>query len=281
MYRDSFSDYIFATNVAGSKKAASYIRALDLLGEMLSVAPLGFEDCLNIWAVSSIERLEALYAVTNQEKLKGDASIWHREQFPPSYLQKGYCTAALRKYLEFLAQHLYTESLLDTFSHHQGSSDELVPKLKRKFVYPSCLLEVDSKKEGRDVIRRAKTRANQNVFREMILKVYDDACCISGLNIKSINRASHIIPWSEDQATRLDPTNGLCLSATYDVAFDSNLLSLDEDYRIILSKDLKEHYTNDSVKEVFLNREGQQIRLPASYQPKQSYLEIHRKKGRY
>lgn len=44
----------------------------------------------------------------------------------------------------------------------------------------------------------------------------------------------------------MDPRNGLLLSATYDAAFDRNLISLDDYYRLILSKDLEDGYTSES-----------------------------------
>ena len=36
MLRQSFTDFIFATNTDGSGKAASYVRALDMLGAILT-----------------------------------------------------------------------------------------------------------------------------------------------------------------------------------------------------------------------------------------------------
>ena len=36
MLRQSFTDFIFATNTDGSGKAASYVRALDMLGPFLT-----------------------------------------------------------------------------------------------------------------------------------------------------------------------------------------------------------------------------------------------------
>lgn len=104
------------------------------------------------------------------------------------------------------------------------------------------------------------------------------ACCITGLNIPQVNRASHIVAWADDASRRLDPSNGLYLSATYDAAFDKNLISLDDDYRIILAKDIKDHYTSDSVNEYFIKKEGQQISLPSRYSPNQKYLAQHRSK---
>ena len=92
-------------------------------------------------------------------------------------------------------------------------------------------------------------------------------------------RASHIIPWAEDESKRLDPSNGLCLSATYDAAFDRNLISLDNDYRIIVSKEISDYYTRDCVKEHFLKKAGEVIALPERYSPNRGYLEKHRSCG--
>jgi len=36
MLRQSFTDFVFATNTDGSGKAASYVRALDMLGPILT-----------------------------------------------------------------------------------------------------------------------------------------------------------------------------------------------------------------------------------------------------
>jgi predicted restriction endonuclease len=78
----------------------------------------------------------------------------------------------------------------------------------------------------------------------------------------------------------MDPRNGLCLSATYDKAFDSSLITFDEDYRLVVSRDIREHYRNEHARELFEKREGQQIRMPnnADRWPLQKYLESHREK---
>ncbi|OQK18313.1 hypothetical protein AU255_10985 [Methyloprofundus sedimenti] len=132
-----------------------------------------------------------------------------------------------------------------------------------------------------DVIRSVKTRSNQYVFRKIILKIYNQSCCITGLNIQTVNRASHIIPWAEDKTIRLDPRNGLCLSATYDAAFDEHLISLDDDYRVIISKGIKDYYTNESVRAYFKNKEGVKICLPVKYLPNKINLAAHRDKGEF
>jgi putative restriction endonuclease len=279
--KTAFSNFINDTNVAGSGKAKSYIRALDLLSEMLQKKPLGFSDCKNLWVVVSIDRLHELYLFVINEGKKGDASAWNISDIPTSYLQNGYCSAALKSYQEFLVEHVYQQQLLGVFDQHTGDEDELVGKLKQDIRYPKFLLDNLDKKQGKEVVRSVRVRVNQNVFRLMLLKIYNESCCITGLNIPEVNRASHIIPWSDDDDLRLNPHNGLFLSATYDAAFDKKLISLDEDFRIIISKDISDHYKSDIVKEYFHKKAGDRITLPSSYLPKQEYLEVHRGMGRF
>jgi putative restriction endonuclease len=112
----------------------------------------------------------------------------------------------------------------------------------------------------------------------MILADYGAQCCLTGLNVPDVLRASHIVAWKDDKPNRLNPANGLCLSATYDAAFDRHLISFDEDYRMIFSPQLKEYYSNEAFKTQFLAFEGRRIALPKRYCPNQVFLEKHRQK---
>ena len=279
--KERFSGFIHATNLKGSKKAASYIQAIEWLNKMLQAVPFNFEDCKNIWTIDSVERLQDLYLFVLSESKKGDASDWNIKGIPPSYLQKGYCSAALKSYQEFLVEHVFEQDLFETFNQHTGEEDEVVEKLDRKIRYPKFLLEGLGEKEGKEVVRSVGMRVNQRVFRLMMLKIYNESCCITGLNIPEVNRASHIVSWKKDRSKRLDPRNGLLLSATYDAAFDKHLISLDEDYRIIISKEISDHYLSHIVKDYFHKKAGDNISLPALYLPKQEYLKKHRDAGRF
>ena len=125
---------------------------------------------------------------------------------------------------------------------------------------------------------RAKHRLGQDMFRHMLLDIYKSKCCVCGLEIPEVLRASHIVPWSEREDTRLDPANGLCLSATYDAAFDKHLITFDEDYRLVLSPTLKDVYSSEAFKTHFLNYEGKKISLPSIFIPSQVFLEEHRER---
>jgi hypothetical protein len=47
-----------------------------------------------------------------------------------------------------------------------------------------------------------------------------------------------IVGWSEDERSRLDRYNGLCLSPAYDAAFDVHLITFQDDGRILLANEL-------------------------------------------
>jgi len=278
--KNQYTLYIKQNNIAGSGKAASYIRALDLLGEMLLIESFGFSDT-DIWNVTSVQRIVELRELVVVQQRQGINSIWLSNDIAPSYLNNGYCSAALASYASFLAEVNQENYLFDVFRGHEGSGTDLFVLLDTEPQDIEVLLNGLKGRDGEDVIRRVKARLNQNVFRRMLMSIYNEACCITGLNLPQVNRASHIIPWAEDASKRLDPSNGLYLSATYDAAFDKHLISLDDDYRIILSSEIKDHYTSKSVNEYFIKKEGSQISLPSSYKPNKSYLACHRSQGAF
>ncbi len=118
-------------------------------------------------------------------------------------------------------------------------------------------------------------RMRQNFFRRAVLSSYLGRCCMSGLSDSRLLVASHIVPWSKDKHNRLNPRNGLCLSALHDKAFDRGLITLDDDYRIILSKDLEQR--NEAiVRDCFHPLAGKQITLPERFAPNKAFLAQHR-----
>lgn len=121
-----------------------------------------------------------------------------------------------------------------------------------------------------------KVRRHQRFFRKAVLGSYEQKCCISGLPVLELLRASHIIPWSEHTEHRTDPSNGLCLAATYDAAFDNGLIALSDDFTILVSSSLKRFENNHEIATHFLARENAPITLPAKNLPNPEFLEWHR-----
>ena len=118
-------------------------------------------------------------------------------------------------------------------------------------------------------------RVKQQFFRRAVLSSYRGRCCMSGLSDSRLLIASHIVPWSIDKANRLNPSNGLCLSAIHDRAFDKGLISLADDFTIIVSEDLKRR-DDMFVKEVLLPLNGQAIEAPERFAPPLEFVTWHR-----
>lgn len=114
------------------------------------------------------------------------------------------------------------------------------------------------------------------VFKKVIPQIYNYTCCISGMrilataNIQMID-ACHIVPFSESHDDTI--TNGISLCPNLHRAFDRGLISIDENYQVIVSKFFVE---NDSD---FLMRkfDNKKIMLPEEkkYHPSPERLGWH------
>lgn len=118
-------------------------------------------------------------------------------------------------------------------------------------------------------------RIKQHFFRRAILSSYRGRCCMSGLSDTRLLIASHIVPWSQDKLNRLNPSNGLCLSAIHDRAFDKGLMTLTDDLTIVISEDLM-RCDDGFVKAVLLPVHGRMIELPERFAPKPEFVRWHR-----
>jgi putative restriction endonuclease len=131
--------------------------------------------------------------------------------------------------------------------------------------------------KGETKVREVKTRINQNAFRQIVLANYSGKCAITGIDIPDLLIASHIIPWSKNEKERLNPENGICLSPLYDKAFDKGLISINTDYKVILSPEIKYRTTKSFYYDYFGKIDGKPIQLPQKYLPRKEFLEWHKK----
>lgn len=123
-----------------------------------------------------------------------------------------------------------------------------------------------------------KTRVGQSFFRNAVLSNFNGKCCISGLEIKQLLRASHILPWSQFPEHRLNPENGLLLSPLYDAAFDNGFLTIDDNYRVVLGKEITSFPQSEAKQRFFLPFQGIEINLPEKYLPNKEFLKHHQDK---
>jgi putative restriction endonuclease len=129
---------------------------------------------------------------------------------------------------------------------------------------------------SREVVIRA--RVNQGFFRAAVLASYASRCCITGLSIRELLTASHIVPWSVDLKNRTNPRNGLCLNAIHDRAFDCGLLTVTPDLKVRLSPKLKKDLTESAAQEFLWKYEGVSISSPRRFAPSIDFLRYHNEK---
>jgi len=130
---------------------------------------------------------------------------------------------------------------------------------------------------GETRIGTVHQRIKQALFRRVVLSGYGEKCCMSGLSEPQLLVASHIVPWSKDKGNRLNPSNGLCLSAIHDRAFDKGLITISSDFRVIVSRKLRQK-SGDFLRDAILALHHTKIALPDRFQPKAEFLDWHRTK---
>lgn len=84
-----------------------------------------------------------------------------------------------------------------------------------------------------------EARLGQGRFRTDLERRWNRECSVTGCSVRAVLRASHIKPWrASSDAERLDPANGLLLSANLDLLFDNGLISFSDDGGMLLSPSL-------------------------------------------
>jgi putative restriction endonuclease len=142
-----------------------------------------------------------------------------------------------------------------------------LPPVQRGFKAPSGPSET---------IRLTKQRVHQAFFRDAVLSSYESTCCITGLAVPECLIASHIVPWSEDEKSRTDPANGLCLSATFDRLFDAGLMTITSDLTILFSSQIVRSQ-NSVTQDLLLRYRDCPIRKPQRFLPSMERMEWNRK----
>ncbi len=161
------------------------------------------------------------------------------------------------------------QMLHDLFTHEETKEIDFLSRNKIRIVAPSGPTETHAS---------VKVRRGQQFFRQSVLNAYNVRCCISGISVPDLLIASHIKPWracSDDD--RLNPQNGLCLSALHDAAFDAGLITLDRNLKVVLGKGLTSFFPQPSLEQNFVPFEGKAIRLPEQLaEPASEFIEYHR-----
>ena len=143
-------------------------------------------------------------------------------------------------------------------------------------------------KEGVCVIKRppqgpttvsanVKVRRGQDYFRNAVLNNFQGRCGVTGISIRELLIASHIMPWNTHPEERLNVRNGLCLSRLHDAAFDQGLITFNDDLKLVLSSSIKNILDNKAARDCFGAYEGHPLDLPDDASlPGADFLTFHR-----
>ena len=122
-----------------------------------------------------------------------------------------------------------------------------------------------------------------NIFKKEIPKIYNYSCCISGLRIDVIDNISvvdacHIIPFSEGYNDSI--TNGIALCPNLHRAFDRGLITINEQFQVIVNNNFSEPTSSPySIKQF----DKQFINLPndINFHPSIDSLKHHMKRFQF
>lgn len=80
-------------------------------------------------------------------------------------------------------------------------------------------------------------RVGQQLFRNALLDYWQGRCCVTGLDVAPLLRASHIKPWAKcaSDQERLDVFNGLLLAPHLDALFDGGWISFSDQGDLLIS----------------------------------------------
>ncbi|KVW48210.1 HNH endonuclease [Burkholderia ubonensis] len=83
-------------------------------------------------------------------------------------------------------------------------------------------------------------RVGQELYRSALMDYWQGRCCVTGLAVPALLRASHIKPWAKCQSDdeRLDVFNGFLLAPHVDALFDGGWISFSDQGVVLLSEAL-------------------------------------------
>ena len=112
-----------------------------------------------------------------------------------------------------------------------------------------------------------KRRIGQEKFRKTLLKEYDKTCVVTECDLEEAIEAAHIRDYSGEESNNV--RNGILLRIDIHRLFDKGLITIDQDYTLILSEKLENSY--------YREYGGKKINLPNDKDkyPDKSALEWH------
>lgn len=151
----------------------------------------------------------------------------HTRAFATYYRHNGEIAVAFRP--EFLVEYaLNSESL-----HLMGAAAKDLSLLNKLDALTDPEIVAVTSQERQTVISQIARKFRATDFRKRVLGAYEHRCAACGVQLELID-AAHIIPVAASTSTD-ETKNGIALCKIHHQAFDRNLISFDQNYKIEIS----------------------------------------------
>jgi putative restriction endonuclease len=167
----------------------------------------------------------------------------------------------------------YTDTLIG------GSLWKQIERLLQKYLYnvqseeksQLILEETESPQYGKSVL--TKVRLGQGAFRILVTDAYNRRCAISGEKTLPVLEAAHIKPYAQSGPHFI--SNALLLRSDLHKLFDSGYLTITPEYKVEVSKRIKEEFENG--REYYRFQGSSLYNLPNKLQdkPNNKFIEWH------
>lgn len=208
-------------------------------------------------------RLSTLDSVIAYARIESEMAEWLNSPEKRALLQD----AILQKYFPDTRSNFLLNSTTPDLL--RGINDILLNT--SRIVYKSEIRELLAAKDDEAIYLRSAS------FKRLVPMIYDFGCAASHWRLTSSSDVSmidacHIIPFSESYDDTI--TNGIALSPTMHRAFDRGLISISDDYRILVANNFHERGLDWSIQRL----RGKQILLPRNddHRPGKENLRWHR-----
>jgi len=192
--------------------------------------------------------------------------------FAPCYKENQEVAIAFRP--DFLVEYIRSLESLHDFGKQKTDFDVLASVASD----PEGINDTDIKKvtDKRQSVAVSVRRILRDIsFRDRVLTSYLFRCSVCGIQLELV-QAAHLVPVSAPGSTD-ETSNGISLCAIHHLAYDKALISIGDDYRIILSssslRNLKDAKRDDGIKDFKLGLRSMILLPPAiADRPNVNYL---------
>lgn len=222
------------THGGGAARAVDEYR-IQLTGVVPSLDPqvttllLGWHAGYEVFVAFDIDRHSGQASSSPSIQIKEETlSQAHQNAFAHYRRHTGEIAIAFRP--EFFVDYALSSRAL----HKSGMASKDLALLDRLDAVSEREIEAIPNPARQQVIAQITRKYRAHDFRSRVLGAYGHRCAFCGLQLNLVD-AAHIVPVAYSASTD-ETSNGIALCKLHHAAFDRNLLSIDEAYRIELSQ---------------------------------------------